>query len=372
MNERALTAKVSLEAEFLDSLPSAVLKVIDHPLALKRCKADGVLGLGESYIKGLWETPKLDDFMYSVFTSPGPHPGRQIIVRSILHVIREKLFDAQAGLGAFNIGRRHYDLGNNLFEAMLDKSMTYTCGYWKEADTLDEAQEAKLELICNKLSLEPGMHILDIGCGWGNFAHYAAETYGVRVTGITVSEEQATVAESRCQGLPVEIRLQDYRTVEGKFDHVVSIEMIEAVGRRNLPKYFSLIRRVLKDEGYFLLQAISTDTCSFTSDKRVDQFLFWILKYIFPDGYLPKAEELVYPAKTGFLIEDLENLGPHYDPTLCAWARNFNDSWDDLKDSFDEEFRRCWKFYLYSCAALFRAGLVQLYQILYSKSGSKV
>ncbi len=338
---------------------------------IRRVAREGILGLGEAYLKDHWTADRLDEVIYRAFTHPVPRPSPIARLRWVLMVAEQRLFNRQSGPRAFNIGVRHYDLGNDLFRCMLDESMTYTCGYWANARTLNEAQEAKLELVCRKLRLRPGLHVLDIGCGWGNFARYAAQRYGVRVTGITVSRQQAEFARQRCQGLPVEIRLQDYREVSETFDRIVSIEMIEAVGRKNIPTFYRVVDRCLKHDGLFVLQAISANTLSRSSDWRLDQFALWLLKYIFPDGYLPKQSELVELEGTSLRIEDRESFGLDYDRTLLAWASNFNAGWDQLKDQYDDEFRRRWNFYLHGCAAAFRARLIHLYQIVYAKDGSR-
>jgi cyclopropane-fatty-acyl-phospholipid synthase len=255
---------------------------------------------------------------------------------------------------------------------MLDESMTYTSGYWAHAETLGEAQTAKLDLLCRKLDIRPGDRVLDIGCGWGNFARHAAERYGAHVTGITVSTEQAELARERCRDLPVEIRLQDYRDVDGVFDHVVSIEMIEAVGARNVATYFRSVDRCLADTGRFGLQVISGDMLSLTSDRAMDQFCLWLQRYIFPDGYLPTETQLVPPRDTALKIQDWHRFGEDYERTLLAWADNVATGWDRLADRYDERFRRRWEFYLHGCAAAFRTGLIHVSQIVYSKGSSRV
>lgn len=338
---------------------------------IRRVAREGIFGLGEAYLEDLWTADRLDEVMYRAFTLPAPRPSAIARAKWVLTVAEQRLFNRQSGRRAFNIGIRHYDLGNDLFRCMLDESMTYTCGYWANARTLNEAQEAKLELVCRKLRLRPGLHVLDIGCGWGNFARYAAERYGVRVTGITVSRQQAEVARQRCEGLPVEIRLQDYREVSETFDRIASIEMIEAVGRKNIPTFFRVVDRCLKDGGLFVLQAISANTLSRSSDWRLDQFALWLLKYIFPDGYLPKQSELTGLEGTSLRIEDRQSFGHDYDRTLLAWADNFNAGWDRLRNQYDEVFRRRWNFYLHGCAAAFRARLLHVYQIVYAKGGSR-
>ncbi|CAN5498384.1 cyclopropane fatty acyl phospholipid synthase [soil metagenome] len=337
------------------------------PNIIRRIHREGILGLGETYIEGGWTTSRLDELMYKVFTSPQDRLSPFVWAKWIASAIDQRLFNRNAGIGAFNIAYQHYDLGNDLFRTMLDPSMTYTSGCWANVSTLAEAQTAKLDLLCRKLNLRQGMRVLDIGCGWGNFAKYAAEHYGVHVTGITVSKEQAEEARRRCEGLPVEIRLQDYRAVMETFDRVVSIEMIEAVGRKNIGTFYRVVNRCLKDDGLFALQAITGDTCSPTSDRRFDQYILWILKYIFPDGYLPRQSELSACKGTSLRIENWESFGQDYDRTLMAWADNFANGWDGLKIQYGEAFRRRWEFYLYGCAAAFRAKLINVCQIVYSK-----
>jgi cyclopropane-fatty-acyl-phospholipid synthase len=338
---------------------------------IRRVAREGIFGLGEAYLEDLWTTDRLDEVLYRAFTDPAASPSATARAKWVLTVVEQGLFNRQLGRRAFNIGIRHYDLGNDLFRCMLDESMTYTCGYWANARTLNEAQEAKLDLVCRKLMLRPGLHVLDIGCGWGNFARYAAERYGVRVTGITVSRQQAHVARERCAGLPVEIRLQDYREVSETFDRIASIEMIEAVGRKNIPTFYRVVDRCLKHDGFFVLQAISANTLSRSSDWRLDQFVLWLLKYIFPDGYLPKQSELAGLEGTSLRIEDRQSFGHDYDRTLLAWADNFNAGWDQLRNQYDDVFWRRWNFYLHGCAAAFRARLINLYQIVYAKDGSR-
>ena len=333
----------------------------------RRILRHGIVALGETYEQGLWECDDLEDLLYRVFTSPPPRLSPFVWAKLLAAALDQRLFNRQTGRGAFNIGLKHYDLGNDLFENMLDRSMTYTSGYWANERSLDEAQDAKLDLICRKLELRPGQRVLDIGCGWGNFARHAASRYGAHVTGITVSREQADLARERCDGLPVEIRLQDYRDLREEFDRIVSIEMIEAVGRKNLPTFFRTIDTSLREGGCFVMQVISGDTLSRTSDRGLDQYILWLLRYIFPDGYLPKPTELIPPRDTHLHVEDWHRYFDDYPRTLRAWAQRFNENWPRLQDSYDEAFRRRWNFYLHGCAAAFRAGLVNVSQIVYRK-----
>jgi cyclopropane-fatty-acyl-phospholipid synthase len=326
-----------------------------------RVLRDGSMGLGESYMDGWWDATQLDEFFNKILSAELDSKVK-MNWKMILLFLTNLLSNRQSKSRAFKIGEHHYDLGNDLYEAMLDKRMVYTCGYWKNAKNLDEAQEAKLDLTCKKLNLSPGMKILDIGCGWGSFAKYAAEKYGVSVVGVTVSKEQAGLARDLCQGLPVEIVLRDYRAVEGMFDRVVSLGMIEHVGYKNYRTYMSVAREHLKDKGIFLLHTIGC----LNSTKTLDP---WIERYIFPNSMLPSMAQLTKAVEGLFVIEDLHNFGTDYDKTLMAWFENFNNHWGRLKERYGDRFYRMWKYYLLACAGSFRARNNQLWQIVLSKGG---
>lgn len=332
----------------------------------------GLYELGEAYMQGAWDVEDLPELMYRLFTQDPSVPlmFSKISPRFLAYVILDRIRNAQTGRGAYEVAERHYDLGNDLFSTMLDAdTMTYTCGYWRNARTLSEAQVAKIDLLCRKLELQPGMRVLDIGCGWGNFAHYAARSYGVSVVGLTVSKEQAELARERCKGLDVEILLEDYQNFSGSFDRIVSIEMIEAVGRKNIPTFFKMVERCLKDRGLFGLQVISAESFSPYSNAALDQYILWLQRRIFPNGYLPTLPQLIAPARSRMVIEDLHNFSADYEKTLRVWSQKFEAGWPSLKEKYGEPFRRMWLYYLNGCEALFRARLVQLYQIVYAKGG---
>jgi cyclopropane-fatty-acyl-phospholipid synthase len=257
------------------------------------------------------------------------------------------------------MAERHYDLGNDLYSLMLDKGMNYSCAYWKRAKNLDEAQEDKLELICRKIGIEKGMRVLDIGCGWGGLERHAAERHGAQVAGITVSKEQAELARERCSGPPVEIRLEDYRGLDERFDRIVSIGMIEHVGTRNYRRYMGIAARCLAPDGLFLLHTIGTNI----SDRVTDP---WMVKYIFPDSVLPSLRQLTRTAERLLKTEDVHSFGQYYDLTLQAWHRNFTMGWDRIKDRYGERFRRMWRYYLVNSAGSFRARHVEFRQIVLS------
>lgn len=280
----------------------------------------------------------------------------------VLAKLKATLFNLQSSRRAYVVGEAHYDLGNDLYEKMLDKRLVYTCGYWKDAKTLDEAQEAKLDLVCRKIGLKAGNRILDIGCGWGSFAKYAAEKYGASVVGITISKEQAVLARENCKGLPVEIRVQDYRELDEHFDHIISLGMFEHVGYKNYRTYFEVARRCLKEDGLFLLHSIGGNI----SVRHVEP---WMNRYIFPGGMLPSIAQIGAGIENLFVMEDWHNFGPDYDKTLMAWFANFDAAWPTLREKYGERFYRMWKYYLLSCAGTFRSRYSELWQVVLSPHG---
>jgi cyclopropane-fatty-acyl-phospholipid synthase len=325
-----------------------------------RILAGGRLAIGEAYMDGWWDCDRVDDLVARVLAAGVDR--RLHSWRDAVAVVRATLVNAGRRSRAFEIGERHYDLGNDLFEAMLDPTMTYSCGYWRHASDLASAQEAKLDLVCRKLGLRPGMTVLDIGCGWGGFAIFAARRYGVRVVGVTVSAEQQRLATERGRGLPVEFLLQDYRDLTGRFDAIVSIGMFEHVGAKNYETYFAVARRCLAEGGLFLLHAIGSQESSAAGDR-------WIARYVFPRTHIPSAVEITRAVGSSFVIEDWHNFGAYYDRTLLAWERRFAARWPELRARYDERFRRMWRYYLLSCAGAFRARRLQLWQLVLSPRG---
>jgi len=360
------------------SLESAVRKLLEHTdiringnnrwdiqvhdnRFYKRAVGEAELGLGESYMDGWWDCDEIDTLICKLLRS-----GLQDVVRrnwSILWPIalaavfnRQKKRRAQKDVGA------HYSLGNDLFQKMLDPLMLYTCGYWRNAASLEQAQINKLELICRKLELKPGMRVLDIGCGWGGFGKYAAENHGVSVVGVTVSKEQVALGQELCQGLPVEFRLSDFRQLNEPFDRVVAIGMIEHIGYKNYRTFMKVAHRCLNDDGLFLLQTIGEIRSVTVTDP-------WTEKYIFPGSMLPSTKQLGQATENLFVMEDWHNFGADYDKTLMAWYANFERSWDSIKRNYDARFFRMWKYFLLSTAGSFRARRNQLWQIVFSKRG---
>lgn len=325
-----------------------------------RVLAGGSLALGESYMDGWWDCKELDQFFYKIIKG-GLEKKPLGWTNLIIPFLKAKLFNRQRSK-AYNIGEKHYDIGNELYAAMLDKNMQYSCGYWKDAKTLDQAQIYKMDLICKKLKLKKGDTLLDIGCGWGTLLRYAAKKYGIKGVGITVSKKQAELAREICKGLPVEIRVQGYRLVKEKFDKIVSVGMIEHVGYKNYRTYMSVVKKCLKDNGLFLLHTIGRNKTTMAPSEP------WIDKYIFPDGKTPSMVQVTKAAEGIFHMEDFQGFGPDYDKTLMAWNANFRKAWPKLKDKYDERFYRMWNYYLLSCAGGFRARHNQVWQFVFSNS----
>ncbi len=327
-----------------------------------RVLAGGSLALGESYMDGWWKSKQLDELITKLLKA---ELDKKIKPWKIfIPAIKAKVFNLQPQSRAKNIAKKHYDIGNDLYENMLDKRMIYTCGYWEKASNLDEAQEAKLDLVCKKIGLKAGQQVLDIGCGWGGFAKFAAERYGAQVTGITVSKEQVSLAKKLCAGLPVEIRLQDYREINQQFDHIVSLGMFEHVGPKNYRTFMRIVAKNLKIDGFFLLHTIG-------GNESVNQTDPWIDKYIFPNGVIPSIKQVASAFEGIFIMEDWHNFGLDYDQTLMAWYQNFIAHWDRIKNQYDERFKRMWTFYLLTSAGAFRARKNQLWQIIFSKQGTQ-
>jgi cyclopropane-fatty-acyl-phospholipid synthase len=328
-----------------------------------RIFASGSLGIGESYMDGWWDVEDMPAFLHKVLEA---RLDLELVhIGTLWYIARAWVLNRQNRDRAKVVAEVHYDAGNDLYRRMLDRRMIYSCGYWSgtpAAQTLDEAQEAKLDLVCRKLGLKPGMTLLDIGCGWGGFAKFAAERYGVRVTGITLSKEQAALASEECRGLPVEIRIEDYRDTTGEFDRVVSIGMFEHVGYKNYRTYMQKVHRLLKDDGLFLLHTIGTTKSVTTVDP-------WVDKYIFPNGMLPSVAYIGKAVDDLLILEDWHNFGPDYHKTLLEWDKNFVAAWPELKDKYSERFYRMWRFYLNTSAATFYERHNQLWQVVLSKKG---
>lgn len=336
---------------------------VKNPHFFKRVLQEGSLGLGESYMDGWWECDRLDIFFQKVLRA-GLENQLPHHIKDTLRVAAARLTNLQSKKRAWIVGKEHYDLGNDLFSLMLDPYMQYSCGYWKDATTLKQAQEAKLKLICEKLQLKPGMTLLDIGCGWGGLAAYAAKHYGVSVEGVTISAEQQKLAQERCKDLDVKILLQDYRDLDSQYDRIVSVGMFEHVGPKNYQTYFNVVARNLKPDGLFLLHTIGANETNMNVDP-------WINKYIFPNGCLPSIKHIATTSEGKFVMEDWHNIGADYDRTLMVWYERFVQNWPKLEHNYSQRFFRMFSYYLNACAGAFRARDIQLWQVVFSPRGAE-
>lgn len=325
------------------------------------CKT--ALGLGESYMDGWWDCFALDQFFYRILRAKLDKKVKGDW-KIAYHALKARICNLQKPSRAYQVGEKHYDLGNDLYIAMLDKRLNYTCGYWKNATGLDDAQEAKLELVCKKINLQPGMKVLDIGCGFGAFAGYAAEKYGVEVTGISVSKRQVELATQRYKDLPVKFLLEDYRNVSGTYDRVISIGLMEHIGYKNYRTYMEVVNRTLNESGISFIHTIGNNISNLTTNA-------WTSKYIFPNSVIPSIAQIGKTMEGIFIMEDWHNFGPDYDKTLMAWYDNFEKAWPKLKTRYDDRFHRMWKYYLLCSAGSFRARYNQLWQIVMSREGSR-
>lgn len=327
----------------------------------RRVLAEGTLGLGEAYMDGWWDAESLDEFICLVRRARLEESFRGW--GALRLVILSRLRNLQNPEEAKQVAREHYDLGNDLFEAMLDAQRQYSCGYWQGALNLDQAQERKLDLVARKLRLRPGMRVLELGGGFGGFARFAAEEYGCEVVSYNISREQVASAREWCRGLAVRFEQKDYREAVKEaelFDRVVSIGMCEHIGPKNLRVYLETAERRMKPEGLFLLQTIGANVSVTHADP-------WIDRYIFRNGVVPSIAQLGRAMEGLWVMEDWHNFGTDYDRTLMAWWENFERCWPQLRPRYGERFYRMWKYYLLGCAGSFRARTLQLWQLVLSR-----
>jgi cyclopropane-fatty-acyl-phospholipid synthase len=334
---------------------------VHHPKFYERVLVHGNLGAGEAYMDEWWDVEALDEFFTRIHRAdPYNQVGK---LNRLALAVRARLFNRQSTRRAGEVAQDHYDLGNDLYQAMLGRRMQYTCAYWRGAGTLDQAQENKLHLICRKLDVTPGMNVLDLGGGFGGLAQFLAVEYGCRVVSYNISRQQVQYGRELCRGLPVRFELRDYRDAEGepeKFDRVMAVGLCEHIGPKNYRRFFELTHRLLRDKGLFLLHTIGGNYSETYTDP-------WVDRYIFPNGVIPSVAQLGRAMEGLWTLEDWHNFGPDYDRTLMAWWNNFAQSWPRLRERYGDRFYRMWRYYLLSCAGAFRARKLQLWQLVLSK-----
>jgi cyclopropane-fatty-acyl-phospholipid synthase len=334
-----------------------------------RSLSEQSIGLGESYMEQWWDCDQIDE-LFNKMMQGNLEDKLKKDWNLMAQVLMHKIFNQQSKKKSLIVGKEHYDVGNELYKYMLDSSMSYSCGYWKDAKNLEEAQWNKLDLICKKLKLKPGMKLLDIGCGWGGMAIHAAKHYGVSVEGITISKEQLKLGQEKANKLklPIDLKFLDYRgllkTPGKRFDRVVSIGMFEHIGHKNYRAFMKVANHIMKDDGFLLVHTIGSNSSKFNCDP-------WLNKYIFPHGVLPSSTQIAKSAEKIFRLEDWHSFGQYYDTTLMAWHKNFNMHWPEIQkfnpQKYNMRFKRMWNYYLLMCAGLFRSRECQLWQAVYSK-----
>ena len=349
--------------------PNEILKVsleIKDESFIYNLIKNGSVGLGESYMKGFFTTNNLSDLIELTARNIGIiYKFSGILDLTIINYIKRKFVKNTKTRSKENIAR-HYDLGNDFFSLWLDRSLTYSSAIFKEPDQdLFEAQKNKYQKLIDLLQPSSGSRVLEIGCGWGGFAEYLGTNYDVKLDCITISQKQFEFAKERIHkyGLneKVNIELKDYRDLKAKYDHIASIEMIEAVGQDYLNSYFNTIKNNLLPSGTAAIQAITIDDQLFDRYKNKEDF---IQKYIFPGGFLPSKSELQnYVDKNGLKLNEYNSYANHYSETLIVWREIFNKKWDLIKkQGFDLKFKKMWEFYLSYCEAGFKSKNIDLIQ----------
>lgn len=326
-----------------------------------RTLAHGSLGFGEAFMDGWWSCEDLEEMVFRLIRSEVRrrayrHPGA--VALEWLNRIRND----QNRRRSLRAPRRHYDFDNEMFQAFLGRYMNYSCGYYAGTGDLDEAQILKMDIICRKLDLQPGEHLLDVGGGWGEFALYAAKHYGVHVTSVNISEEQMRFARRRCAGYDVDVVRSDYRDIAGQYDKVAAIAMFPHVGHRNHRTFMQAMYRALKPGGTFLIESTMNTATTTAGDP-------WIDRYIFPGLLMPSGSQICAAMEGLFVIEDLHNFGPHYVKTLRAWNANFQNAWGRFAARHDERVRRMFEYFFLISAALFRARTMEYWHLVLTRQG---
>ena len=332
---------------------------------IREIELKGTLAIGDAYVSGLWDCKALDELVCRLFSNMKREmlfPSLQMLTVNLWN----RLSNPQAGTRAKKVIDAHYEKYIDVIKYFIGPSLCYSCAWWEHSDNLADAQKAKMDLVCRKLQLAKSDRVLDIGCGYGALANHAAEYYGCHVTGITLSPRQAELATARFPSPLIEFRAMDWQSDEfmqlGEFDKIMSVGMFEHVGRKNYTIFFKRCSHLLRSHGLFLLHTIGRSV-----KASID---LWVDRYIFPGGSLPKLGDLDEVEAQNLILEDLQNIGAHYDMTLCAWQANLDHGQATGELDLDEKDLRFWRYYLLSFAGAFRVRKrLQVWQLLLAKSG---
>ena len=327
----------------------------------------GSLGLGESYMDEWWDCER-NDLLTERLTRVNIANDVKLSLQEKCRLLWSRIWNRQYGKGSHR-GVEHYNVGNDLYTAMLDKNMTYSCGYWRSgAQDLDEAQVKKLDMICRKLNLKPGMRLLDLGCGWGSLMKYACTNYGTSAVGYTLADEQIALGQKFVGDLPIKFVKDNYLNASkretDKFDAIVMVGSIEHCGAKNLRSLLEGMHKLLRDDGIILIHTIGNNTSLYACDPFFD-------KYLFPNSVNPSPAQITTAAENLFSLEDVHNFGEDYHTTLLEWNRRFQDAWPTLESRYSRRFKRLWEYYLHSVAGVFKARDLQLFQFVFTKIGRK-
>lgn len=362
MDQQSLFAPALERVGIIVNGPNPWDPQIHNPAFWNRLLSQGSLGLGEAYMDGWWDCADLAEF-FNRLLSGRLQDHLKLTFNHVWQLVQARVLNMQNIARSKRVAAMHYN-ETDAYAASLDARMTGSCGYWPDGvENVDQAQEAKLDMVCRKVQLQPGELVWDIGCGWGAFMGFAAEKYGARCVGVTVSPDQAAYGRERYKALPIEFQVKDYRQFDGKVDKIVSMGMFEHVGYKNYRTYFETARRALKDDnGLFMLHTIGQQQSETTIEP-------WLEKYIFPGGVIPSMKQIGEAIDGLWTVVDTHNIGPHYDKTLVAWNENFEAKWTRRNTADDVRFYRMWRYYLLCCAGGFRSKILQVWQFVLSPIG---
>ena len=335
---------------------------VRDPRFYRRVLLEGALGLGESYMEGMWDCADLEELVYR-FIRGGVERVVQLLPNVVGLNLVANVLNRQTKTKSLRVAREHYDLDNDLFFNFLGKYHNYSCAYYRDTEDLDVAQLQKMNLICDKLGLTATDRVLDVGGGWGEIARHMATRHGCKVTSINISEEQMRYSREHCRGTSVDIVRRDYRDLDGEYDKIAVIAMLSHVGYKNYRTMFETLHRHLVPDGIVLVETVGANVSLAHCNP-------WLDRYIFPGAQFPSIKQIAEAVEGLFVIEDIHNFGPSYTKTLRAWNANFQRNWPTLAKRYDERTRRMFEFFFLTVAAFFRARDHQNWHLVLSRQGA--